>query len=124
MSSLVHHIVIDCSDPYTLAGFWAEALEGSLADDDFAGDPEAQVTSAGASLLFVSVPDAKETKNRIHLDIQPQDRTRDEEADRLYTLGASLAADHRRPDGSGWLTLTDPEVNEFCVVRSAKERAS
>jgi hypothetical protein len=30
--------------------------------------------------------------------------------------------DHREADGSGWVTLADPEGNEFCVVRSAGER--
>jgi hypothetical protein len=24
--------------------------------------------------------------------------------------------DHRRPDGSGWITLADPEGNEFCIL--------
>lgn len=31
-------------------------------------------------------------------------------------------ADHRRLDGKGWVLLADPEGNEFCVERSAKER--
>lgn len=62
-------------------------------------------------------------KNRVHLDLQPQDRTRDEEVERLLALGATLQGDHRRPDGTGWVTLHDPEGNEFCVERSAGERA-
>jgi predicted enzyme related to lactoylglutathione lyase len=54
----------------------------------------------------------------------PTDRTRDEEVERLLGLGATLVADHRRPDGSGWAVLADPEGNEFCVERSAAERAA
>ncbi|MFF7409713.1 VOC family protein [Streptomyces lydicus] len=123
MTSLIRHITIDCTDAYRLARFWAEALGGSLAEDDFPGDPEATVTSAGGALLFVSVPDAKSVKNRVHLDLQPQDRSRDEEVERLLALGAVLVADHRRPDGTGWATMADPEGNEFCVERSAAERA-
>ncbi|MFF7329157.1 VOC family protein [Streptomyces sp. NPDC090306] len=123
MTSLVHHITVDCADPYLLAGFWAQALDGSLADDDFPGDPEAQVVAGSTALLFIRVDDPKTVKNRVHLDLRPEDRTRDEEYERLLALGATLHEDHRRPDGTGWVTLLDPEGNEFCVVRSAAERA-
>ncbi|MFE2157903.1 VOC family protein [Streptomyces lydicus] len=123
MTSLIRHVTIDCTDAYRLARFWAEALDGSLAEGDFPGDPEATVTSAGGALLFLSAPDAKTVKNRVHLDLQPQDRSRDEEVERLLALGATLVADHRRPDGTGWATMADPEGNEFCVERSAAERA-
>lgn len=123
MSSLIRHVTIDSTDPYALAGFWARALDGSLADDDLPGDPEAVVTAAGTTLLFVTVADRKLAKNRVHLDLQPQDRSRDEEVERLLSLGATVQGDHRRPDGTGWVTMHDPEGNEFCVERSAAERA-
>ncbi len=124
MTSLIRHITVDCADPYALARFWADVLDGSLADDDVPGDPEAVVTSAAATLLFVRVGDPRTVKNRVHVDLQPQDLTRDEEVERLLSLGATLEADHRRPDGTGWVTLHDPEGNEFCVERSAAERAN
>ncbi|MFB7345614.1 VOC family protein [Streptomyces hydrogenans] len=122
MSSLVRHVTIDCADAYALAGFWAEVLNGKVSDDDRPGDPEALVESEGAGLLFIRVPESKAVKNRVHLDIQPQDRTRDEEVERLLALGATLVGDHRNPDGTGWATLADPEGNEFCVERSRAER--
>ncbi|MFE5680885.1 VOC family protein [Streptomyces erythrochromogenes] len=122
MASLVRHITVDCSDAYLLGQFWAGVLDGSIADDDFPGDPEALVTAPGSTLLFVTVPDAKSVKNRVHVDLQPQDRTRDEEVERILALGATVVGDHRRPDGTGWVTLADPEGNEFCVERSAAER--
>lgn len=122
MASLVRHITVDCSDAYSLGKFWATVLDGSLADDDFPGDPEALVRAPGSTLLFVTVPDAKSVKNRVHVDLQPQDRTRDEEVERIVALGATVVGDHRRPDGTGWVTLADPEGNEFCVERSAAER--
>ncbi|MEU0672807.1 VOC family protein [Streptomyces sp. NPDC006172] len=120
MTSRIRHVTIDCSDAYTLGSFWSEALGQPLHDDDKPGDPEALIEGAG--LLFVTVPEKKTAKNRVHLDLQPQDRTRDEEVDRLLDLGATLVADHRRPDGTGWALLADPEGNEFCVERSAAER--
>ncbi|MGW0906928.1 VOC family protein [Streptomyces sp. NPDC002853] len=123
MTSLVRHLTFDCSDAYRQATFWAEILGGKIADDDFPGDPEALVTAEGMTLLFVTVPDAKTVKNRVHVDLQPQDRTRDEEVERVVGLGAKIVGDHRQPDGRGWVTLSDLEGNEFCVERSAAERA-
>ncbi|GAB7035092.1 VOC family protein [Streptomyces sp. NPDC021749] len=123
MTSLIRHITVDCTDAHRLATFWAAVLGGSLAEDDVPGDPEATVSAAAGALLFVAVPEAKAGKNRLHLDLQPQDRGRDEEVERLLALGATLVADHRRPDGTGWATMADLEGNEFCVERSAAERA-
>jgi hypothetical protein len=124
MASLVRHVTIDCADAYRLGGFWAGVLDASLAEDDQPGDPEALVEAVGISVLFVSVPEPKTAKNRVHLDLQPQDRTRDEEVERILALGATVVADHRSRDGSaGWVTLADLEGNEFCVERSAAERA-
>ncbi|MEU8547218.1 hypothetical protein AB0C81_09485 [Streptomyces roseoverticillatus] len=37
----------------------------------------------------------------------------------LVQWPAPYQGDHRRPDGTGWATLHDPEGNEFCVQRSA-----
>jgi predicted enzyme related to lactoylglutathione lyase len=51
-------------------------------------------------------------------------RRRDEEVTRLLGLGATLVADRRQPDGTGWAVLADPEGNEFCVERSAAERTA
>src|SRR6266508_5201972 len=83
------------------------------------------MTTRGRSVVVYShnVPEAKAVKNRLHLDVQPVDRTRDEEVERLIGLGAKLFEDHRLPDGRGWVTLVDPEGNEFCIERSSAERA-
>jgi predicted enzyme related to lactoylglutathione lyase len=124
MASLVRHVTVDCADAYGLASFWAQVVDGSLAEDDAPGAPEALVRSAGATLLFITVPEPRTVKNRVHLDLQPQDRTRDAEVERLLALGAALVGDHRNADGTGWVTLADPEGNEFCVERSAAERAA
>jgi predicted enzyme related to lactoylglutathione lyase len=74
-------------------------------------------------VLFIEVPEPKQGKNRLHFDLRPVDLTREQEVERLIALGATVLADHRRPDGSGWCTLADPEGNEFCVLRSDLEVA-
>ncbi|GAA1909666.1 VOC family protein [Streptomyces durmitorensis] len=122
MTTLVRHLTFDCSDAYRQGTFWAEVLGGKVSDDDIPGDPEALVEAEGITLLFVTVPETKTVKNRVHVDLQPQDRTRDEEVERVLELGAKLVEDHRVPDGRGWVTLSDPEGNEFCIERSRGER--
>ncbi|GAA2744143.1 MULTISPECIES: VOC family protein [Kitasatospora] len=121
MTSLIRHVTIDSLDPYALATFWSAVLDRPLHEDDHPGDEMALIEDAG--LLFVTVPEAKAGKNRVHLDLQPQDRTRDQEVERVLGLGATLVDDQRKPDGTGWVVLADPEGNEFCVERSAAERA-
>ncbi|MFE3634921.1 VOC family protein [Streptomyces sp. NPDC059168] len=121
MTSRIRHVTIACADAYALGDFWSKVLGRPLHEDDHPGDPEALIEGAG--LLFVTVPEGKTVRNRLHLDLQPQDRTRDEEVERVIALGATLVDDRRRPDGTGWAVLTDPEGNEFCVERSAAERA-
>ncbi|MEV4561694.1 VOC family protein [Kitasatospora sp. NPDC049285] len=120
MTSVIRHVTIDSLDPFRLASFWSEVLGQPLHDDDHPGDPEALIEAAG--LLFVTVPEGKSIKNRIHFDVQPEDLTRDEEVERLLALGATLVDDRRRADGTGWVVLADVEGNEFCVERSKGER--
>ena len=63
------------------------------------------------------VPDGpKQTKNRIHLDINPTDRDQAAELERLLALGATRV-DVGQGDVS-WHVLADPEGNEFCLLRS------
>ncbi|RIV40888.1 VOC family protein [Micromonospora radicis] len=127
MTSTVHWIDFDCADPYAMATFWAEATGMRHDPDNKPGEEECALFSgpddADGGLLFQRVPEGKTAKNRVHLDLKPTDRTRDEEVERLLGLGASLVADQRRPDGTGWVVLADPEGNELCVERGAAERA-
>ncbi|WP_405616504.1 VOC family protein [Streptomyces sp. NBC_01511] len=124
MTSRVGHVTIDSTDAFRLGTFWADVLGTTVADDDKPGDDEVLVVADGITLLFVEVPEAKTIKNRVHVDLEPQNGTREEEVERLLALGATLVEDHRVPDGRGWATLADIEGNEFCVERSKAERAA
>ncbi|HEU5269643.1 MAG TPA: VOC family protein, partial [Jatrophihabitans sp.] len=128
MAVRIKHITVDCTDPYRLAQFWSQ-LTGFREDPDNAnapGDPEALLVSpdGALALLFVAVPEPKQVKNRVHLDLVPLDRLRDAQVDQLQRSGARIVDDQRRPDGAGWVVLADPQGNEFCVERSDAERAS
>lgn len=120
MTSRISHTSIDARDAYTQSVFWSKVLDWTEDPDDpnLPGHVECLITSRDRSqlLLFINVPDDKVVKNRVHLDLRPTDRTREEEVARLLELGAVQLADFRRPDGSGWITLADSEGNEFCVL--------
>jgi hypothetical protein len=123
-------IVVDCEHPASLARFWAAAIEGyevapydeeelarlrSLGIDSPEDDPAVLVERPGVSprLFFQQVPEHKVTKNRVHLDLQADDV--DSEVARLVDLGAVVVADHQ-PDTGRFVTMRDPEGNEFCVM--------
>ncbi len=128
VTALISHTSFDSLDAYATSVFWGKVLGFAEDPDDpnEPGDEECMIFSADSSqrLLFIEVPDAKQVKNRVHLDLKPAEGTRDEELQRLLDLGARTVADRRRPDGSGWVVLADPEGNEFCILRSDAERAA
>ena len=120
MVSRISHTSFDAIDSYSQSRFWQEVL-GYIEDPDDPNLPEHEeclimAPDRSQMLLFIRVPDEKQLKNRVHLDLRPADRSREEEVDRLLSLGATHYEDHRRADGSGWITLKDPEGNEFCIL--------
>ena len=118
----VRSITIDSPDPYKIAQWWCQAFGVPPSPEDFPDDPAALCDLGdGPRLLFERVPEPKTVKNRVHIDIRPRELTRDEEVERLIGLGASLFADHREPDGSGFVVLADPDGNEFCVERGERD---
>jgi predicted enzyme related to lactoylglutathione lyase len=122
---ILRHITIDAGNPYEIAQFWSTVTGWPLGEEDQPGDDAVLVVAPAPvpGMLFIAVPEAKAAKNRVHIDWVPTERTRDEEVERLLSLGAIVHEDHRQPDGRGWVTMADPEGNEFCVERSEAERA-
>jgi len=112
MSLRFDTLVIDARDPATLARWWAELLGGRIEEED--DDEVAVATDGYPVLLFVTVPDEKVVKNRLHIDLRPDDR--DAEVARAEAMGAT-----RVDIGQGdetWVVLADPEGNEFCILRA------
>ncbi|CAN2177923.1 VOC domain containing protein [Candidatus Nanopelagicaceae bacterium] len=123
MALRLQSITIDCANPAALADFWSKALgwpigvggddievwiERELDDPRKTGFPD---------ILFLKVPDEKIVKNRLHLDLRPDNQ--EEEVARLESLGAKRIEIGQSDDSEKtWVVMADPEGNEFCVLRA------
>ncbi|MGY1780942.1 VOC family protein [Geodermatophilus sp. SYSU D01036] len=135
-------VTIDAAEPHVLADWWAEALgwrvepqdeafirrmveAGHASEDQTTTHRSALVWAAGAAItspdpgrprvLFQAVPEAKTVKNRVHLDLRVGDERREAEVARLLGMGATEL--WRASQGPfSWVTMADPEGNEFCVA--------
>jgi predicted enzyme related to lactoylglutathione lyase len=113
-------LCVDAHDHDRLARFWAEALgwrRTSDEPDEIVLEPPAGSAEDGVvpDLLFTPVPEGKTVKNRLHIDLRPDDQAA--EVARLEALGARRVDVGQTPDVT-WVVLADPEGNEFCVLRA------
>jgi hypothetical protein len=138
-------VAFDCADPHALADWWAETLEWQVEEQDadfirrmiaegYASEADTTlhngklVWSEGASIrhpdgpatghrkriIFQTVPEPKTAKNRVHLDVWVGAENVAAQADRLIGRGATFL--HKGSQGPHeWVTLADPEGNEFCL---------
>lgn len=112
MSLEWEQVVIAAADPAALGRWWSEALGWVVVDDTppvFEIQPQPDQLPG---IMFLPIGDAKEAKNRLHIDLRPDDQAA--EVERLTALGAS-----RVDIGQGdvpWVVMADPEGNEFCVL--------
>ena len=135
-------VAIDSSAPHELADWWAEVLgwqvepqdeafirrmvdEGHASDEETMRHRGALVWREGAAItspepgrprvLFQQVPELRAGKNRLHLDVRIGPERQEAEVARLLALGATEL--WRASQGPhSWVTMADPEGNEFCVA--------
>jgi hypothetical protein len=135
-------VTFDAADPAGLAGFWKRVLgyieepppEGWTTWEDWAREqriPEERwndqsaivdADGVGPRIFFQKVPEGKTAKNRVHLDVRAApgldgDARRARlraEAERLIEAGAAELYE-REERGAFWITMQDPEGNEFCL---------
>jgi hypothetical protein len=118
MSLSLAQLVFDCDNAAKLAGFWSRVLDRPVdpgANPFFAtvgvdrsGGVDPSTRSLG--LMFLKVPESKQVKNRLHLDLSAPEW--EAEVARVIELGAVQIAEHQEY-GTHWVTLLDPEGNEF-----------
>jgi hypothetical protein len=134
-------VTVDSADPHAQADWWAqtlgwqvepsdEAFIRKMVDGGYATDSDTKthrgvlVWRAGQAInhpdggaprvLFQLVPESKTVKNRMHLDVRVGADNIENEVARLGAAGATEL--HRGRQGPNWwVTMTDPEGNEFCV---------
>jgi hypothetical protein len=112
-------VVLDCSEPEMLMGFWREALGYRVHYSEPSLAVLVPPDRNGSPLLFQQVPEPKAGKNRMHVDIGTEDV--EVEVTRLEGLGARRLHDDIRIFGpTRWVTMADPENNEFCVSTGVK----
>ena len=116
MGNRWEQVVVDAEDPARLARWWAEALHYRIVHEAPDEVEIRRTPDEMPGLLFTSVPDAKKVKNRLHLDLRPDDQ--EAEVERLVDMGAR-PVDIGQHD-VGWVVLADPEGNEFCVLASRR----
>ncbi|MDG4772309.1 VOC family protein [Solwaraspora sp. WMMD792] len=112
MASQWENLVVDAHDPARLARWWAQALGYQIVHE---APDEVEIRRSPdqlPGLIFVPVPESKQLKNRLHIDLRPTDQAA--EVERLVDMGARRV-DIDQGDVT-WMVLADPEGNEFCVL--------
>ncbi|MDI3390720.1 VOC family protein [Streptomyces sp. B-S-A8] len=110
-------VTLDCVDTEAQAKFWLAALEPLEYRRALDAPPYLSLTgpASGPTLLLQQVPEPKQGKNRMHLDLDFGHADLTAEVDRLERLGAQRTTGELTEHGFRWVVLTDPEGNEFCV---------
>jgi predicted enzyme related to lactoylglutathione lyase len=115
MALKFQNVTIDCNDALRVGTFWAELLNLPLSSDDDGAEHWIEPTRGGADIVFVTVPEPKTVKDRVHIDLRPDDQ--DAEVARAVALGATHV-DIGQGTEQTWVVLADPEGNEFCILRA------
>jgi predicted enzyme related to lactoylglutathione lyase len=119
-------VVLDCRDPDSLVEFWSVALGYTLADtlDEYRvlvpapGREKGPYDRHGPVVILAGVDTPKVGKNRMHVDVHPEDA--EAHLSRLRRLGGSFVGERVERFGTWWQVMTDPEGNELCVVSGAQ----
>ncbi len=117
MSLSIVNVGLDCSDVWLVAQFWSAALERPLdesSSEHFASVGAGDINRTQPAWFFHQVPEARVTKNRMHVDLVDPDGDR---VSRLVALGARVLQEHDLGFHS-WTVMEDPEGNIFCVAGS------
>ena len=111
----IDSIVVDANDWRRVADFWIAALGYRELETGESGVEIVGDRDGDPMLSFVTVPEAKTVKNRVHLDVRPTG-SMTEEVERVSALGGTVRG-YIEEGGSFWTQMRDPEGNEFCILR-------
>ncbi|HET9731892.1 MAG TPA: VOC family protein [Acidimicrobiales bacterium] len=109
-------ICIDALDPRPVADFWVAVLGWRVVEESADGISLGPPDRDMPTLDILAVPEPKQVKNRLHLDLRADGTTFEDEVVRLEGLGARRVDIGQSPDVT-WVVFADPEGNEFCLLR-------
>lgn len=111
MALKIVNITMNTTDPRALAEWWTRVTGGEITRDhgDFVF-----ADSGTIGLGFQRVDTRPEPGTVLHLDLAADDLAA--EVERVKGLGAQHVAEHSAP-GIDWVTLRDPDGNEFCISK-------
>jgi hypothetical protein len=101
-------LTVDARDCQRLAGFWSHALGWTIVESTDAGVCVVPSESVGKDmavpgLLLFSSPDEKFGKNRVHLDLRPDDQAAEVEGWRAWEQPVSTSVRPVLSPGWSWL---------------------
>ncbi|MCP3994774.1 MAG: VOC family protein [bacterium] len=113
MQAIVGTVMIDCNDLDGMVEFWSKllGLEEKARFPDYVWLD--RLGEKGPALAFQRVPEPRQGKNRLHLDLVSQDPAA--LAETVVELGGTRVEDHNMGDFH-WTVLADVEGNVFCVT--------
>lgn len=123
MTSRIAVIAIDAIQPRVVADFWCAVLGWQVIEEDVGIISIGPAGGTWPTIDVIEVPERKEIKNRLHLDLRADGVETSEELKRLEDLGARRVDVGQGPDVS-WIVLGDPEGNEFCLLSHTVQEMS
>jgi catechol 2,3-dioxygenase-like lactoylglutathione lyase family enzyme len=121
MACRIGQLVLQCRDLEALARFWCEVLDFVELDREedvyIEIGPREGFGGPQPTIFLIRNDEPKRERARLHIDVNPTDRDQDAELGRLLAAGAKLV-DIGQPADASWHVLTDPEGNEFCLLKS------
>jgi predicted enzyme related to lactoylglutathione lyase len=118
VTSRWYTVVVDATNPALMARFWAAVLDYQIVFEQPDEVVIAKDRETYPGIIFVPVPEAKTVKNRLHIDLNPDNQ--EAEVARLLGLGAKRV-DVGQTDEVTWVVMADPEGNEFCVLTAREQ---
>ncbi|MGH3398115.1 MAG: VOC family protein [Streptosporangiaceae bacterium] len=120
MAARLGNVTFDCADVLTLAAFWSAVLGRPIdehSSEFFASIGGADGERREPAWYFSKVPESRQAKNRVHVDLVNPDPAA---VDELVRIGATVTGQHQLPGGRHrWTVMQDPEGNEFCIAASS-----
>lgn len=115
MGNVWSAVTIDCLDPVRVGAFWGALLDRESGPSQDGWMYLGRRGDIQPRLVFQPVPEVKQGKVRIHLDVAVEDIA--EAVDLVLALGGRDIGERHDYDEGVVVVVADPEGHEFCLVQ-------